>query len=128
MIRFLIRAAIFIATAALGLLAAALILPDFQLSASGFVTAVIVFAIAQSLLAPLISRLTKRYADALTGGVGLISTFVALLVASLFPDGLQISGISTWIIGTLIVWLVTALGAWILPLVFLKKSREQESK
>ncbi len=121
MIRFMIRAAIFLATAALGLLAAALILPDFQLSLSGLLVAIIVFALAQSILAPFIFKVARRYAPALVGGIGLVSTFVALLIASLVGDGLAITGIGTWILGTLIVWLVTALGAWLLPLIAFKK-------
>lgn len=121
MIRFMIRAAIFLATAALGLLAAALILPDFQLSLSGLRVAIIVFALAQSILAPFIFKVARRYAPALVGGIGLVSTFVALLISSLVGDGLAITGIGTWILGTLIVWLVTALGAWLLPLIAFKK-------
>lgn len=121
MIHFMIRAAIFLATAALGLLAAALILPDFQLSLSGLLVAIIVFALAQSILAPFIFKVARRYAPALVGGIGLVSTFVALLISSLVGDGLAITGIGTWILGTLIVWLVTALGAWLLPLIAFKK-------
>ena len=121
MIRFMIRAAIFLATAALGLLAAALILPDFQLSLSGLLVAIIVFALAQSVLAPFIFKMARRYAPALVGGIGLVSTFVALLIASLVGGGLAITGIGTWILGTLIVWIVTALGSWLLPLIALKK-------
>lgn len=115
------RAAIFLATAALGLLAAALILPDFQLSLSGLLVAIIVFALAQSVLAPFIFKMARRYAPALVGGIGLVSTFVALLIASLVGGGLAITGIGTWILGTLIVWIVTALGSWLLPLIALKK-------
>lgn len=127
MVRILIRAAVFLATAALGLLAAALILPDFRLSASGFVVAVAVFALAQSVLAPFILNLARKYAPALLGGIGLVATFVALLIASFFPGGLSITGASTWVLATLIVWIVTALGAWLLPL-FLLKERRQQSK
>lgn len=118
--RFLIRAAIFIATVIGGLLLAWLLLSDLTLSVPGFITAVVVFAVAQSILAPLINSLTLKYAPRLIGGVGLISTFAALLIASLFPDGIQISGIATWVLATLIVWLVTALGGWILLAIFVK--------
>lgn len=121
MIRFLIRALIFIVTAALGLLVASWILTDFVLSTSGFIIAVLVFALAQSILAPFVMKMARRYAPALLGGIGLVSTFLALLIASFFPGGITISGIVTWILGTLIVWIVTALGGWVLPLIFLKE-------
>ncbi len=127
MIRFLIRTAIFLATAALGLLAANLLLDSFSVRASGFITAVVVFAVAQSVLAPFILMLARKYATALLGGIGLVSTFVALLLASLLTDGLAITGISTWVLATLIVWLVTALGGWILLAVFVKERTRSTS-
>ncbi len=121
MVRFLIQIAISIVTAVIALLVAALILPDFRLEPGGFIVAVAVFTIAQAILAPFIFNVARQHASALLGGIGLVSTFVALLVASLFPGGLTITGIVTWILATLIVWIITALGAWLLPLIFLKK-------
>ncbi|MCD2441099.1 phage holin family protein [Agromyces sp. SYSU K20354] len=129
MVRFLIRAAIFLVTAALGLLVASWLLPDFNIEWGGFLVATLVFAIAQSVLSPFIFKMAHRYAPAVIGGIGLVSTFVALLIASLFPSGIQISGgVVTWVLATLIVWLVTALGAWLLPLIFLKKRATARSE
>lgn len=121
MTRILIRAVIFLGTAALGLLVAAAVVPGVRLSVSGFLIAVAVFALAQSILAPFIFNVARKYAPAMLGGIGLVSTFVALLIATWFPEGLRISGVSSWISATLVVWIVTALGAWLLPLVLLKK-------
>jgi len=121
MVRLLIQIAISLVTAAIALLVAAWILPDFRLELGGFVVAVAVFTIAQAILAPFIFNVARQHASALLGGIGLVSTFVALLVASLFPGGLIISGVVTWILATLIIWIITALGAWLLPLIFLKK-------
>ena len=121
MTRMLIRAVIFLGTAALGLLVAAAGVPGVRLSVSGFLIAVAVFALAQSILAPFIFNVARKYAPAMLGGIGLVSTFVALLIATWFPEGLRISGVSSWISATLVVWIVTALGAWLLPLVLLRK-------
>jgi uncharacterized membrane protein YvlD (DUF360 family) len=121
MVRFLIRAAIFLVTAALGLLIAAWILPDFHIEWGGFLVAAAVFAIAQSVLSPFIFNLARKYASAILGGIGLVSTFLALLIASLFPGGIRIEGAVTWVLATLVVWIVTALGGWVLPLLFLRK-------
>lgn len=121
MIIFLIRAAIYIATSALGLLVASWVLADFNLDWSGFLVAVVVFAVAQSVLGPFVFRMTNRYAPAAIGGFGLISTLIALFVAQLFPGGLSIDGVTTWILGTLVVWVATTLGTWLLPILFLKK-------
>ncbi|TDN88514.1 phage holin family protein [Microbacterium sp. BK668] len=125
MITFLIRAAIFLVSAFVGLVAADLILPGFSLHWDdwwGILLAVVIFAVLQSVLAPWLLRVTRRHAEALIGGIGLISTFVALLIAVLIPAaGIGIDGPVAWIIGTLIVWLVTALASWLLPPLFLKR-------
>lgn len=121
MVRFLIRAAIFVVTAALGLLVASWVLPGFHLDWEGLLVAVLVFAVAQSILAPFIFNLARKYASALLGGIGLVSTLVALLVASLLPGGIRVDDALTWILAALVVWVVTALGGWLLPLIFLKK-------
>jgi hypothetical protein len=124
-ITFLIRAAIFLVSAFLGLVVADLILPGFSLHWNdwwGIVLAVVIFAVLQSILAPWLLKVTTRHARALTGGIGLLSTFVALLIAVLIPAaGIGIDGPVAWIIGTLIVWLVTALATWLLPGLFIKK-------
>ena len=122
MIRLLIRALIFLVSAALGLLVGAWVLDgDFVLSASGFVVAVLVFTVAQSVLSPFIAKTTARFAPSFLGGIGLVSTLVALGLATLISDGLEISGATGWILGTVIVWLVTALGTLVLPMIFLKE-------
>jgi hypothetical protein len=50
-----------------------------------------------------------------------IRSTVALLIASLFPGGITVDGWVTWILATLTVWIITALGTWLLPLIFLKE-------
>jgi len=126
MIAFLIRTAIFLASAALGLWVASLLVDGFDLTASGFLVAVLVFAILQSILTPWILTMTRRYASALTGGVGLISTFIALWLATLVSDGLTIDGAQAWLFGGVVVWIVTMLGTLLLPLVLVKKAVRQE--
>ena len=48
------------------------------------------------------------------GAVGLASTFVALPLTNLISSGLAIKGVGTWILATLIVWVVTMLATWAL--------------
>jgi hypothetical protein len=128
-ITFLIRAAIFLASAFIGLVAADLILPGFYLHWNdwwGILLAVVIFAVLQSILAPWLFKITRRHAEALIGGIGLLSTFVALLIAVLIPAaGIGIDGAVAWIVGTLVVWLVTALATWLLPPLFIKKKVDQ---
>lgn len=127
MVRLLISFAISLVSAALGLLLAAWILEDFHVEPGGFIVAVLVFAIAQAILSPFIFNVARQYASALLGGIGLVSTFVALLIASLFPGGIRVDGVVTWILATLIIWIVTALGVWLLGLWWLKGRREKRA-
>jgi len=126
MIMFLLRALIFLASAAVGLIVADLILPGFAIdwgSPLGFILAIVIFAVLQSVLAPWLARVAQRNAPALLGGIGIVSTFVALVVVVLIPGaGLTIGAPWwTWVIAPVIVWLVTALATLFLPMIFIKK-------
>ncbi|MFC8734524.1 hypothetical protein ACFT5B_18875 [Luteimicrobium sp. NPDC057192] len=125
MVVFLIRTAIFLGSAALGLWVASLLIDDVHLTVSGFLIAVIVYSLAQWILTPFIMKMTRRYANAFIGGVGLVSAFVGLALASVIGDGLSITGgVVPWILATLVVWLVTAVATLVLPLIFLRNRRE----
>ncbi len=126
MIRILVRALVYLISAALGLLVASLILDDFHVHAGGFLLAVLVFAAAQMILSPFIVKFVRRNAEAFIGGVGLVSTFVALLLATLLgSDGIQIDGVTTWIAATVVVWLVTALATLFVPYLLVKAGVKQ---
>jgi len=127
MIRFLIRIAIFFGSALLALWVTDLLLEDFTLGyPQGLVVAAVIYAIIQAILSPLIVKITAKNASALMGGVGIISTFIALWLTTIFTgdEGLNITGTTGWLLGTLLVWLITAIAGWVLPLIFLKKAVE----
>ena len=65
--------------------------------------------------------MASRYASAFIGGIGLVSTLAALLLASVFTHGLSIRGIGSWVAATVVVWLVTALATLLLPMLVLKQ-------
>ena len=130
MIRILARALILVASAAIGLLVANNALDDMTMSAGSLVTDVVIFAILQAVLAPFIAKVSARNAPVLLGGVGLITTLIALIVTTAFSDGLHITGLSTWVYASLIVWLVTMVAAFLLPtvLVVAKVRRARERR
>ncbi len=130
MIRFLLSFAINVVLAAVGLLVASSLFDGVTVHASGFVVAVLIFAVAQAILAPFVFNVARKYASAILGGIGLVSTFLALWVATLVGDGLEISGASTWIGVTVVVWLIGALGGWLLGWLVLTRwwDRRQERK
>ena len=59
-------------------------------------------------------NLARQFATPLLGGIGLVSTLIALLVAISFPGGITISGASAWVMAVFVVWIKGALGGWIL--------------
>ena len=114
MVRALLTFAINLVTAAIALLIAASVVDGVTVSAAGFLTAVVIFAVAQALLFPFVFKMATKYASAVLGGVGLVSTVLALWIATLFPGGLEITGTTAWVATPVLVWLITALGGWVL--------------
>ena len=129
MIRFLLNVVSHLVSAAIALLIAGWILSQWvTLHLGGFIVAVAVFALAQSILAPFVFNMARRYASALLGGIGLVSTFLALWVATLFTGGIEITGLG-WVLAPLVIWIVTALGGWILMgVVFERYLRKRERR
>ncbi len=109
------RAVVLLGSWAIGLLVAAWVVPHVSVSASGFVVAVATFSVTQAVLSLVIARLPHGYASLLLGGTGLILTFVALNLATVWTHGLVIRGATSWIAATVVVWLVTTVGAISLP-------------
>lgn len=115
MTQTLLRAVVLLAPWAIGLVVAAWVVPGVSVSASGFIVAVLLFSVAQATLSLFILRLPRAYASLLLGGVGLLLTLIALSLASAFTHGLSIHGVASWIAATIVVWLVTTVGAIALP-------------
>lgn len=122
---FVVRALIFFVSAFVGLIAADLLLDGFTISWRdwwGVVLAAVIFAVLQSVLAPWLARMARDKAPALLGGIGIVSTFVALAVVALIPPaGITLSGLATWIAAPVIVWVVTAIATIFLPMLIVKK-------
>jgi hypothetical protein len=127
MVRFLLRTVVFLGSSAIGLLVAAWLVPGMSVSASGFVTAVVLFSLAQAILSPFILKMASRYASAFLGGIGLVSTLVALILASVLTHGLTIRGVGSWVAATVLVWLVTALATLLLPVLVVRKKLDSKS-
>lgn len=127
MIRFLLRIAVFLGSSAIGLLVASLIVSGVTLRPLGFIAAVVIFTVAQAILSPFFLKMANRYASAFLGGIGLVSTFAALFLASLFSSGISISGIGSLIAATVVVWLVTALATMVLPALVLKNKANKNN-
>jgi hypothetical protein len=113
--QILFRAVLLLGSWAIGLLVAAWVIPGVSLSVSGFIVAVVVFSVAQAALSLLCLKLPHGYASLLLGGSGLALTVFALILATAVPQGLTVRGMASWVATTLVVWLVTTIGAISLP-------------
>lgn len=121
---FLVGVGLRLATSAVAIVLAAVILPGFHLHFFGFLTAVVVFTVAQTVVAGIAGKMTREHTPIVSGVASLISTFMALLIANGFSWGISIYTLRAWVLATLIVWVVTAAGALILP----KLTSKEKSK
>lgn len=122
MIRLLAQTCLQLLANAVGILAANYLLDDFSVDAISFVFVVLLFTAIEVVASPLILKIALSSARALVGGIALVTTFVGLVLTAFFSDGLQINGVKTWIIATLIIWLFSLIASLLLPLVIFKKT------
>jgi uncharacterized membrane protein YvlD (DUF360 family) len=128
MIRFLIRTAIFFAAAFIAIIVADIVLSGFSVAGVwSYVVVALIYGVIQGLMEPFFHQVTRASAPMFTGGVGIITAFVALGITNLISGALTIDGLTTWIAAAVIVWLAGALAAFLLPLVFVK-NRVQERR
>jgi uncharacterized membrane protein YvlD (DUF360 family) len=122
MVRALIRFGVLLLANAVGLWVADLVLEDFSIEWSSFLIAVLIFTVVEAIAQPFFTSLAVRRAQVLQGATALITTFVGLLITTWVTDGLQIDGVWTWIIATVIVWLASLLAGLILPIFLVKEA------
>ena len=125
MIRLVLRTAIAIAANAVGLIVAALVLDGMEIDVTSFVVAVVIFTVVYAVLQPFLAVQLRRMGSAALGGVALVATLVSLIITDLLSDGFTISGVGTWILASLIVWLGALIAALVLPYLGLKKYLEE---
>ncbi|WP_416955000.1 phage holin family protein [Nocardioides sp. T5] len=128
MIRLLIATGIQLLANAVGLLVAAAVLDDVTVSGTAFLVAVVVFTLVYAIAQPFFTQMALSRVPALRGGVALVATLAGLVVTAALSDGLSISGPTTWLLATVIVWLISLVGVLLLPLVLVKRSVQDRSR
>jgi hypothetical protein len=116
--RIAVRLLVALATSAIALWVASLLLDDMSITATGLITATILFTILTVLLAPIVDAVLEKYAAWANIAAGLIVAFLALLITTWLSDNLTISGVGTWVVATVIVWLASIVTALVLARVF----------
>jgi len=102
--RLVLRVGLALAANFIALLIAAVVLDRFTIDEISFVWAVILFTAVTLGTGWVVERLLRTHAPAAVGLASLLTTWLALLITDLVSDDIQIEGIGTWIVATLIVW------------------------
>lgn len=122
MIRLVATGVIALLANAIALVVGAQLLDDMSLDGMAFVIAVLIYTGAAVLAEPLIRQMALKNVPALIGSSSLIATLVSLVVTAVVSDGLQISGATTWVLATVVVWAVALACRLLLPMVIFKKA------
>ena len=125
MVRFLWSTAAYLVANAIGLLIAVVLLPGFAIDPLSFVVAVAIFSLVQSVLGPLITKISLKSFPQLMGGIALVAIFVGLFVTDIIMDGMQIGGIANWLAATLLVWIGSLVASILLPIYVFKQLAEK---
>lgn len=125
MIRFLWSTLAYLVANAVGLLVAVVLLPGFSIDALAFVVAVGIFSLVQTVLGPLITKISFKSFPQLMGGIALVTIFVGLFATDILMEGMTIGGIANWLAATLLVWIGSLLASILLPIYVFKQLAEK---
>jgi len=121
LVSFLISTVADLAANAIGLLVAIILLPGFVIGPLSFVVAVAIFSLVQTVLGPLIVKMSMKNVPQLMGAIALVTISVGLFATDIMMSGMQIGGIAHWLAATLLVWLGSLLASILLPLYVFKQ-------
>jgi len=128
MIRFLISTAAYLIANAIGLAIAVALLSGFTIDPLSFVVAVVLFSLVQTILGPLITKISFKSFPQLMGGIALVTIFVGLFVTDMIMSGMQIGGIANWLAATLLIWLGSLIASILLPIYVFKQLAEKKAE
>jgi uncharacterized membrane protein YvlD (DUF360 family) len=102
--RFIAWIVVGLITNTVALLIAATLLDGFDIDAVAFPVVVVVFTLIGALAHPVIEAFIEKNVQILASLVGLVAAFVTLLITDLVSSNLDITGVETWVLGSLIIW------------------------
>ncbi len=119
MIRLLAGLVVRVVTAFVALLLAAALLEYFNIETIGYPIVVAIFVLVSLVARPALETVIDENLQWAASFVGLVAAFVSLLLTDLISDDLEIDGVRTLILASLIVWVggIVAdllIGRWLL--------------
>ena len=121
MMKFLTSTAVYLGANAAGLLLASLLLTGFTINFTGFIVAVAIFSIIQSVGGPMVTKMSLKKLPHLMGGISLVVIFLGLFITDLLVDGMSMGGFANWLAATLLVWIGSLTASILLPLYVFKE-------
>jgi len=107
--RWVIRLAASLIGIAAGLVLSVALLSDFSGSTTAIVEATILFWIVHIIVNFFaIKVLIRQPSVAMAGLLALASTIIALIIVNVVISDISISGVATYVLATLIIWITTA--------------------
>ena len=128
MIRFLAQITLILLANAAGIIIATIVLSGFTINAIGFITSVVLFTTVELVFERFVAKIALRYVPALRGGIALVTTFVGLLLTNMWTSGLEIQGVSTWLLAPMIIWLTVVIMGTVLPMVLFKDILQKDDE
>ena len=93
-----------------GIVLSVAFLSGFSATAKAILVSTLLFWVVHLVVNFVALRILIRQPSVATAGLlALASTVIALIIVNIFVSGLSISGASTYVIATLIIWIATAL-------------------
>ena len=126
MLRLLASTCLYVLGNAIGILVAAKVLPGFTIDLWSVIVVAFVFTVIVVVMTPLLVKISIQHVPQMSGGVALVAILVGLIITSFLSDGLTITGVSTWILAPLIIWVVSLIAGLVLPLFLFKKVLEKK--
>ncbi len=125
MIRWIASTILYVVGNAIGIVVAASILPGFTINLMSIVIVAVVFTVIVTVSTPFLIKISTKNVPQMNGGIALIAILVGLIGTNLLSDGLTITGVETWIMAPLVIWVTALVAGLVLPLVFFKKTLEK---
>ncbi|MBS1848836.1 MAG: phage holin family protein [Actinobacteria bacterium] len=111
---------------AIALVVAAQLLDGMTLHVDGFFVAVGIFTIISIIASPMIKQATIKGSTVLLGSTALITSLVALIGTRFITHGLEVHGVSTWVLAAVAVWAAGLIATALIPFVIFKSLRENK--
>ncbi|MCU0307644.1 MAG: hypothetical protein MUE51_07725 [Thermoleophilia bacterium] len=99
------RVIVALAVNAVALILMGVLFDRAEVSWAWFPLLLVVFTAVSLIVYPLVRAVVRDKAPTAAFLVGLIAAWIALLITEIVSDSIQIEGILTWVLCTLIVWL-----------------------